>query len=57
MTCYLGRSSRAPNTVFRLYRECTAPETRYQPCPEQQRVWVVREAQVGDPASYAYWGG
>ena len=36
MTCYLGRSSRAPNTVFRLYRECTAPEIRSSRAPSSR---------------------
>ena len=57
MTCFLGRSQKAPHTTFSLIEQCRIPAPHPMQCPGEVRVYRVYEVKVGEPRFiYGYWG-
>lgn len=57
MTCFLGRSQKAPHTTFSLIEQCRIPAPHPMQCPGEERVYRVYEVKVGEPRFiWGYWG-
>jgi hypothetical protein len=57
MTCFLGRTQKAPHTTFSLVEQCRIPAPHPMKCPGEQRVYRVYEVKVGEPRFiWGYWG-
>jgi hypothetical protein len=57
MTCFLGRSQKAPHTTFSLIEQCRVLLPTHVHCPGEQRVYRVYEVKVGEPRFiWGYWG-
>lgn len=49
MTCFLGRSRKAPHTTFSLVEHCRDLLPTHVQCPGEKRVYRVYEVRVGEP--------
>jgi hypothetical protein len=57
MTCFLGRSQKAPHTTFSLVERCRLLLPTHVQCPGEQRVYRVYEVKVAEPRFiWGYWG-
>jgi hypothetical protein len=49
MVCFLGRSVRAPHTLFSLVEDCAVPVPAHANCPPTKLAYLVYEVKVGEP--------